>query len=235
MNNTRHVQRDIWINASPETVWKALTVAEERNRWETRQCKIDLVIGGVIQLDYGWGVSYDGIFTEIEYPHRIVSEDADKELTIWTIEAEAGGCKVTIEYTGLWSGAMGMMQMENMMFGTYQFMRNMKSMLEYEQDHRNLYWRSWIGMNHRTIPHQDTSAVQVVQVLSHTPAYRILQEGDVIIAVNDLPIHHYEELERIITEMEPYKDLRLLVCREDQLYPILLQTIPYGSRLETHT
>lgn len=231
MSTIRHVQREIWINASPETVWRALTVPEERNKWETRRCKIDLVPGGIIQLDYGWGVSYEGIFTEIEYPHRIVSKDADKDLTIWTIEEQDGGCHVTIEYTGLWSGELGLMQMDNMLFGTYQFMRNMKSVLENANDQRAAYWRSWIGMNHRTIAYQDTSAVKVVQVITNTPAFSSLQEGDVITAINEIPVHHYEDLERVITEMAPYMDIRLQIYREGQPYLLMMQTIPYGSKL----
>ena len=31
------VKREIFVNVSPEKVWKALTVPEERNRWETQK------------------------------------------------------------------------------------------------------------------------------------------------------------------------------------------------------
>ena len=40
--------------------------------------------------------------------------------------------------------------MDNMAFGTYRFMRNMKSVLETDQDIRSTFWSSWIGMNHYT-------------------------------------------------------------------------------------
>lgn len=42
------VKREIFIKASPEKVWKALTVPEERNRWETRKCELDIRIGGTV-------------------------------------------------------------------------------------------------------------------------------------------------------------------------------------------
>ncbi|SMF68410.1 Uncharacterized conserved protein [Paenibacillus uliginis N3/975] len=53
------LKREIVIRTTPERVWKALTVPEERNRWETRICLIELKVGGAIELDYGWGVSYE--------------------------------------------------------------------------------------------------------------------------------------------------------------------------------
>lgn len=235
MNTIQQVSRDIWINAAPERVWTALTVPEERNKWETRSSKIDLVIGGIIQLDYGWGVTYEGIITELDRPHRIVTEDADKELMIWSIEPQDGGCRVTISYTGLWSGDRGMMMMENMLFGTYQFMRNMKQVLEHEEDMRSSYWRSWIGMNHRTIPYLDTTAVQVVQVIPNTPAYGILQELDILIQLNGKPIHNYEELEQSITEMESNGDIHFQLIRQGQPCYVSMKTIPYGARFGTNS
>ena len=43
-----HVKREIVIRTTPERVWKALTDPQERNRWETRYCEIDLKVGGHI-------------------------------------------------------------------------------------------------------------------------------------------------------------------------------------------
>ena len=59
--------------------------------------------------------------------------------------------------------------MDNMAFGTYRFMRNMKSVLETDQDIRSTFWSSWIGMNHYTYRNDGIEGVKVVEVIAHTP------------------------------------------------------------------
>ncbi|WHT48496.1 hypothetical protein QNH10_01240 [Sporosarcina thermotolerans] len=46
---------------------------------------------------------------------------------------------MAIEYTGIWSGDFEMMQADNMAFGTYQFMRNLKSVYEGKDDLRSVF------------------------------------------------------------------------------------------------
>ena len=174
-----HVKREIVIRTTPERVWKALTDPQERNRWETRHCEIDLKVGGHIALDYGWGVSYTGTIEELTLP-QTHAQGRDQELTIWTIEPHTEGTLVRIEYTGLWSNEREYMMMDNMAFGTYRFMRNMKSVLETDQDIRSTFWSSWIGMNHYTYRNDGIEGVKVVEVIAHTPADGVLEEGDII-------------------------------------------------------
>ena len=130
------VRREIFVNVSPDKVWKALTVPEERNRWETRNCELDIRVGGTVSLDYGWGVSYVGTIIELEENRKLVLEGEGEGLTTWTITPQDGGSVVAIEYTGMWSGDYEMMQADNMAFGTYQFMRNLKSVYEKNTDIR---------------------------------------------------------------------------------------------------
>ncbi|GAB6927471.1 hypothetical protein JCM10914A_14540 [Paenibacillus sp. JCM 10914] len=156
----KHVKREIVIRTSPERAWKALTDPEERNRWETRHCEIDLKLGGKIALDYGWGVSYTGVIEELIPSRKLTVKGEDGELTIWTIEPHTDGTLVAIEYTGLWSNEQEYMMMENMAFGTYRFMRNMKSVLENDQDIRSTFWSSWIGMNHYTYQGESLKGVK---------------------------------------------------------------------------
>ena len=84
------VKREIFVNVSPEKVWKALTVPEERNRWETRNCELDIRVGGTVSLDYGWGVSYVGTIIELEENRKLVLEGEDEGLTTWTITPQDG-------------------------------------------------------------------------------------------------------------------------------------------------
>jgi len=231
MKEITSVKKDILIHASPEQVWKALTIPEERNKWETKSCDIDLRVGGKIYLDYGWGVTYGGMINEIEVNARLVIEDEDKNLTIWSITPQENGSLVTIVYTGLWSGDIGLMEMENMLFGTYQFMRNFKSVLEQKGDNRHTFWQSWIGINHRTTTYEDSSAIKVVQVIPQTPAYGLLQEGDLIISLNGNPIREYDDFERSITEMGPNLEIEIRILRDGIASDIKVVTLSYGSKV----
>lgn len=222
------VKRDIIIRTTPERVWKALTVPEERNRWETRSCSIDLKVGGTIELDYGWGVSYRGTITELIEPSRMVISDDENELTIWTLEPHAEGTLVSIEYTSLWSGDLGIMSMENMAYGTYRFMRNMKNVLECGQDIRSTFWKSWIGVNHRSHEGNEANGVTVVQVIEGTPSEGVLQVGDIIIQVDGCDVLSYDDLEEKITCMEPSGSLQIKYLRNGLVEIAEMMTVPFG-------
>ena len=222
------VKREIFVKVSPEKVWKALTVPEERNRWETRNCELDIRIGGTISLDYGWGVSYVGTIVELEENRKLTLEGEEKELTIWTITPQDGGSVVSIEYTGIWSGDFEMMQADNMAFGTYQFMRNLKSIYEGNSDLRSRFWRSWIGVLHRTNP-SDISGAKVVKIEPNTPADGLIEEGDIITIVNGIQTASYDDFEIIVSETEPGKQITLNALRNGQQIEVELTTVPYGQ------
>ncbi|WP_054956097.1 SRPBCC domain-containing protein [Paenibacillus dakarensis] len=224
------VKREIIIETTPERVWHALTIPEERNRWETRNCTIDLRVGGIIELDYGWGVSYTGTIQELAENSRLVIADQDGELTIWTLEPHHKGTLVGIEYTGFWAGDLGIMSMENMAYGTYRFMKNMKQVFEEGSDLRSSFWKSWIGVNHITYHEADTHGVKVVQISQGTPAEGILHIGDIITQANETMVRNYDEFEEIVTSMEPQVHLKITFIRNDQLCNADLCTVPFGQR-----
>ncbi|MCM3709475.1 SRPBCC domain-containing protein [Sporosarcina luteola] len=225
------VKREIYVKASPEKVWKALTIPEERNRWETRHCELDIRVGGTVSLDYGWGVSYVGTIVELEEHRKLVLEGEDKELTTWTITPQDGGSVVAIEYTGIWSGDFEMMQADNMAFGTYQFMRNLKSIYEEKEDLRPRFWRSWIGVLHRTNP-SGIPGAKVVKIQANTPADGLIEVGDVITHVNSFETLAYDNLEIIVSETEPNKMIKLKVLRDGQHLEVDLMTVPYGQTVQ---
>src|SRR6185312_13086566 len=101
------VKREIFIKVSPEKVWRALTISEERNKWETKSCALDIQIGGKVSLDYGWGVYYSGTIIELEENKKLVLKGEDEELTSWTITPVDEGSIVAIEYTGSWADDIG--------------------------------------------------------------------------------------------------------------------------------
>lgn len=224
------VKREIIIKAAPERVWRALTVPEERNRWETRSCVIELEVGGIVELDYGWGVSYRGTIKELVELHKMVVADSDDELTIWTLDPHPEGTLVSIEYTGLWSDDYGIMTMENMAYGTYRFMTNMKSVLEHGPDIRLSFWKSWIGINHHTYQHNDLAGCKVVQVIDGTPAEGILHVGDIIVNVNGVNVRYYDEFEEIVTSIDPVDTLKITYLRNGKPEIAEIITAPYGQR-----
>ncbi|MFF2754159.1 SRPBCC domain-containing protein [Psychrobacillus sp. NPDC058041] len=223
------VKREIFIKASPEKVWSALTISEERNRWETKNCELDIKIGGKISLDYGWGVSYVGTIIELEENQKLVLQGEDSDLTIWKITPQDKGSLVCIEYTGSWAGDIGLMQMENMLFGTYQFMLNLKSVFEDNIDLRVNFWKSWIGVLHRTSRLEEVSGTKVVKVEPNTPADTYILVGDIITRVNDIGIFSYDDAEKIISEFGPEKEIRIEVSRNGSPHTFTLKTVPFGQ------
>lgn len=225
-----HVKREIVIRTTPDRVWKALTDPQERNRWETRHCEIDLKVGGQVSLDYGWGVSYNGTIEELTPYCKLTLKGEDQELTIWTIEPHTEGTLVRIEYTGLWSNEREYMMMDNMAFGTYRFMRNMESVLETGQDIRSTFWSSWIGMNHYTYRRDGIAGVKVVEVVAHTPADGVLEEGDIITSAAGQVIRSYDELEDHVTSMKPGEQVVIGFIRHGKPSSVTLTVLPYGQR-----
>lgn len=220
------VQKKIFIKSTPERVWRALTQADERNAWETRSCEMDIRIGGQVTLDYGWGASYVGTIIELEEEQKLVLQGNDKQLTTWTITSEADGVLVSIEYTGSWAGDIGLMEMDNMLFGTYQFMLNLKSVLEKEVDLRKNFWKSWIGVLHRTVDKRE--GTKVVQVIASTPADGLLEVDDVITAVNGNTVQCYDDLESYVFSCDPGQNLIISLNRDGQELPVSLHTIGFG-------
>ncbi|WP_442601436.1 SRPBCC domain-containing protein [Paenibacillus sp. KN14-4R] len=224
------LKREIFIRRSPERVWKALTVPEELNRWETRSCSIDLTLGGKVELDYGWGVLYSGTIIEMEENVRLIFKDENEDLTIWTIEAVDGGTLVGLEYTGVWTGEMGFRIMEDMAFGTEQFFRNMKSVLEEDQDLRHTFWTSWIGVHHRTLLEGSQKGSIIVGITKGTPSEGVLHTGDILIGINEYPVQSFNDFESVVTMVNPGQSLLITVLRDDVQQAFTVNTAPFGAK-----
>ncbi|KMK76816.1 SRPBCC domain-containing protein [Alkalihalobacillus pseudalcaliphilus] len=225
MNSSNRAQKDIFIFAPPSRIWQALTIPEQRNKWETKSCEIDLTVGGKVFFDYGWNVTYSGTIKDFTENEKLVLEDEEQELTTWTIKETDGGSIVSIEYTGQWLGEIGLSQMENMLFGTYQFMLNLKEVEEGRQDIRHNFWKSWIG----TLHHTEGKYVKIVKVIPHTPAAEKLIEGDYLLAIDGTTVHHYDEAELAITHADVKTTFELTIARNEKTINLSLETIPFGT------
>ncbi|MCR8643775.1 SRPBCC domain-containing protein [Paenibacillus sp. N1-5-1-14] len=224
------IKRDMFIRTTPERVWKALTIAEELNRWETQSASIDLRIGGKVELDYGWGVLTSTTVKEFEVSKRLVLEEENGDLTIWTLEEVDGGTLVTLEYTGIWAGEDGFMMVEDMAFGTEQFFRNMKSVLEEDHDLRSTFWTSWVGVRHHTHLGQGTQGSIVCGITEGTPACSIIQEGDIIVRVNERTVESYNDFEEIVSMTPPGQSIAVTVHRDGEQHVLHVTTVPFGEK-----
>ena len=86
----RTLEKDLFIKASPQRVFQALSTKEDLERWFLVKAEVDLRPGGAISFDWGSGTVEVGKILVYEPPHRLS----------YTWEAfEAGPTTVTFELT----------------------------------------------------------------------------------------------------------------------------------------
>lgn len=70
-NETKLVERELTIDARPETVWRVLVLPELATRWMGQRADFDLRHGGVYRVEVIPGHVARGEFVEIDAPHRL--------------------------------------------------------------------------------------------------------------------------------------------------------------------
>ncbi|WP_161524782.1 SRPBCC domain-containing protein [Alteribacter lacisalsi] len=210
------VKRDIVVNAPIERVWEALTRAEHLNRWYTKEAEIDFQVGGRGRMNHGWGAASDGIFTEIVPMKRFVLQSADGDFTtITSLEESENGILVSIEYQASFLGEMDPASKENMLFGTTQFLENLKSVYETGADKRASFWQAWIGIVHTTEEHGNGTKVVKVKEGSSASAAGI-QPDDTIKTIDGEKVTGHESFERLINQKSPDAPITLTIDRENK-------------------
>jgi uncharacterized protein YndB with AHSA1/START domain len=207
------VRRDIVVQASLEKVWDALTKVEHLNRWYTKDAEIDFRIGGKGYMNHGWGATSEGVYTEIDPLKRFVLESLDGDFkTITELVEMENGIKVSIEYRATFISEMDESAKENMLFGTGQFLENLKSVYETGLDNRHNLWRTWIGVSHTT--NQGGSGTKILQVKEGSAAAKAgVRIGDIITDIDDEKVLGYESLERLINSKSINQTVMLHVIR----------------------
>ena len=81
---------------------------------------------------------------------------------------------------------------------------------------------------HRTNP-SGIPGVKVVKVQANTPADGLIQDGDIITNVNGIQIASYDDVEIIVSETEPGRQITLTLNRDGQQLKRELMTVPYGQ------
>lgn len=214
------IKREIVVNAPLKQVWDALTKPEHLNRWYTKNAEIDFRIGGRGYMEHGWGATSEGVFTEIDAMKHFVLQNLDGDFTtITSLKAVKNGIKVTIEYQASFIGDMNPASKENMLFGTKQFLENLKRVYETGMDQRAMFWKNWIGIVHTT--HESKKGTKVVQVKEGTvAAIAGIKPDDVIVKMDGDEIDGYESFERTLNKKTSNGLVTLTIKRKTELLQI---------------
>lgn len=211
------VKSVIVINAPLKQVWDALTKPEHLNRWYTKNAEIDFRIGGRGYMNHGWGATTEGVFTEIDAMKRFVLQSLDGDFsTITSIERVEKGIQVSIEYQASFISEMNQEVKENMLFGTKQFLENLKSVYETGTDIRSKWWKAWIGIVHTT--NDRVKGTRVLQVKEgSTSAAAGIRTDDIIIEIDGVEITGYESFERALNKTAVNSTVPLVIRRNDEI------------------
>lgn len=68
--NSRSIEKELFIKAPPERIFRALTEKEELERWFMKTAVVDLHPGGAIRFEWGSSVFNFGKILVLEPPHR---------------------------------------------------------------------------------------------------------------------------------------------------------------------
>lgn len=104
----RTLEKEIFIKASPQRVFQALTTKEELERWFLVKAEVDLRPGGAIMFEWGPGMVEVGKILVCEPPHRLsyTWEAMEPGPTTITFElmAEDDGTHLRLIHTGIGEG-----------------------------------------------------------------------------------------------------------------------------------
>ncbi|MCU9612717.1 SRPBCC domain-containing protein [Caldibacillus lycopersici] len=210
------VKREIVINAPLEQVWDALTKAEHLNRWYTKSAAIDFRVGGKGYMNHGWGATTEGIFTEIDPMKCFVLQSMDGDFTtITSIEKVENGTRVSIEYQASFIAEIDQGTKENMLFGTGQFLENLKSVYEKGTDIRSSFWKTSIGIAHAT--EHSNSGTRVLKVKDDSVALKAgIKPEDIIVEVDGEEIDGYDSFERTLNNKTVNSIVTLTIIRNNE-------------------
>jgi uncharacterized protein YndB with AHSA1/START domain len=136
------VERSIWIKATRERVWRAITDLEQVENWFSPGTKwqgTGLKVGGkfYVQNPETNAEMYVQVIDVVDPPHQFVTRTEPEppevpHVTVWTLIEEDGGTRLTITYTGHESEADDIRHsnMEQNAFGFGMMLENVKAHVE---------------------------------------------------------------------------------------------------------
>jgi uncharacterized protein YndB with AHSA1/START domain len=104
----RSLEKELFINASPERVFRALTEKEELERWFLMKAEIDLRPGGSLKFEWSPDASEVGKVLALEPPYRVSYswEALSPSPTTITFELtpENGGTRLRLTHDSIGEG-----------------------------------------------------------------------------------------------------------------------------------
>jgi len=104
----RLLEKELFIKATPERVFRALTEKEDLERWFVQKADVDLRPGGTIRFEWGPGAVETGRIVVLDPPHRFsyTWEALEPSPTTITFElvAENDGTRLRLSHTGIGEG-----------------------------------------------------------------------------------------------------------------------------------
>jgi uncharacterized protein YndB with AHSA1/START domain len=104
----RSIEKELFINASPQRVFKALTEKEDLERWFVQKAEIDLRPGGTIRFEWAPDSVEIGTILVIDPPYRLsftwrAMEPSPTTIT-FELTAENDGTRLRLIHTGIGEG-----------------------------------------------------------------------------------------------------------------------------------
>jgi uncharacterized protein YndB with AHSA1/START domain len=104
----RTLEKELFIKASPQRVFQALTTKEDLERWFLVKAEVDVRPGGAIRFEWGPGMVEVGMILVLEPPHRLsyTWETLGPGPTTITFEltAENDGTRLHLTHTDIGTG-----------------------------------------------------------------------------------------------------------------------------------
>jgi len=104
----RSLEKELFINATPQRVFQALTEKEDLERWFLVKAEVDLRPGGAIRFEWGPGMVEVGKILVCEPPHRLSYSweafEAGPTTVTFELTRENAGTRLHLIHTGIGVG-----------------------------------------------------------------------------------------------------------------------------------
>jgi uncharacterized protein YndB with AHSA1/START domain len=130
----RMIEKEIFIRATPERVFRALTEKADLEAWFVKEAMIDLRVGGALRLFWD-PESVEGTFLEIDPPRRVVFTWDERPAiagittSAFTLTAEGDGTRLHLVHSGFGAGEAWNRLFENINGGWNEELENLRRYL----------------------------------------------------------------------------------------------------------
>lgn len=131
----RTIEKEIFIRATPERVFRALTEKADLEKWFVKEATIDLRVGGTLHLFWD-PESVKGTFLEVDPPRCVVFTWDERPAiagittSAFTLTAEGEGTRLHLVHSGFGSGATWDRLFENINSGWNDELANLRAWLD---------------------------------------------------------------------------------------------------------